>query len=147
MKKMTALSCAALALAAAARAESFCHLPGLAQAKFGYYSSFANVCDGDVLASPNRQRALGVLIGNSARVKLFEDVKMHELRVRPGVELDLNGWWFTACGANIGGVKIPPGKYSAAKLAGMGVTAATDTSPGPGGLLEIRSNGTILFLR
>ncbi len=87
-------------------------------------------------------------IGNCARVKLFDSVRVAEASIRTGTQLDLNGHTLRLSHLSTDGTPLGQyGTFTAAQLAAMGRTGIIDTSEDRSGLLKIVSNSTLFFLK
>lgn len=82
-----------------------------------------------------------LVVGDCARVKLFENLKMASLEMAFGTVLDLNGKANFVKRAKVGGAHLMPGTYTPAKLAGYLVDSAS------GGELVVTGGGFSISVR
>lgn len=84
-----------------------------------------------------------LVVGDCARVKLFDTLKMASLEMATGTVLDLNGKTNTVKCAKLGGTKLSPGTYAA----GDDAVAGFVTDSGEGGKLVVTGGGFTLIVR
>ena len=92
-------------------------------------------------------KSASLVVGDRARVKLFDSFKMCALGMESGTSLDLNGQTLTVKRAKLGENRIAPGTYTAAQLEAAGLTEFIDTADGAGGTLRVLGIGTAILVR
>ena len=93
-------------------------------------------------------RNVSLDIGQCARVKLFDSVRVKEAVTRAGTDLDLNGFTLTLDNLALGDRKVMnSGVFSAAQLITRGYSGISDSDPNAAGLVKIIPASTIIILR
>lgn len=82
----------------------------------------------------------GLVLGDCARVKLNESLKMMSLTLAENTSLDLNGKTLAVKKAVVNGVKIKPGTYTKSSEAVSGYVTGEGT-------LEVKGIGVVVFVR
>ena len=88
-------------------------------------------------------KSASLVVGDCARVKLFDALKMEALGMESGTSLDLNGQTLTVKLAKLGGASLDPGIYTAADAAVAGFV----TDSGEGGELVVTGGGFSISIR
>ena len=88
-------------------------------------------------------KGASLVVGDCARVKLFDSFKMEELGMESGTALDLNGQTLTVKLAKLGEASLAPNTYKAGDAAVAGFV----TDSGEGGELIVKGIGFQLFVR
>ena len=85
----------------------------------------------------------------AARVKLFDNLRMHALEMAFETSLDLNGMKLTVKSAKIDGVKLAPGIYAAGSSVAIGEGTLADyiVDSATGGALVVTGGGFQLIVR
>ena len=116
--------------------------------------NWTTACTNDFTAFPSTRhggerdnlRNAVLEIGGGAHAFLAGGAKIASLSVAEHSTLNLYGRDIVAKTCYLGGVKVMPGTYTAAKLAAMGRTEVVDTAAGAGGTLTV-GGGFHLYLK